>query len=96
MLSDNDDDLYSETVTVGTEAPRVRSADELGAAIAAAKGKLTVSANSSNLIVALNNSLRFSVTRTVSGDYEITDRGDVVLLVGLGAAALLLVLIASR
>lgn len=95
MFRDSEGD-YSEVLTTGTEAPRARTVDELSALIANAKGKLTVSANSSSLIIALNNSLRFSVTQTANGVYEITDRGDVLLIAGVGIAALLLVVMISR
>lgn len=79
-------------------APSVRDAESLAAKIKNAKGKLTVNANSSDLIVALNNRLRFSITRNAVGDYEITDRlgvGSSALLLIVGGISLVLILLAS-
>ena len=88
------DENYSEVVTVDADAPLTRDSAELAAAIKAHSGKLTVSGNDSEMIVALNNRLRFSVTNKGNGMYEITDRlaGNTTLLYG-GIAAVALVVV---
>lgn len=97
----NGDDDY--TITTTSAGPRLRTAEEVAAAIKAAGGKLVVGANSSELIIALNNQLRFSV-RQVAGAYsgsgaryEIQDRlgaaggSQTLLLAGLGLALVMVV-----
>jgi len=79
------------TTSVG---PRTRTSTELAAAVKAAGGKLNVSGNDSAMIVALNNTLRFSVTNAGNGYYMIEDRlaGNSTLLIAGGVAALVVVL----
>lgn len=90
-----------DVVTTAAVAPLSRSAEELAAAIKATNGKLITGANSSALIVALNNRLRFSVTNKGNGQYEIQDRlasfgvDTNTLLIG-GAAVLVLLLVLSK
>lgn len=81
-----------------SQAVNSRNAGELGTRIKAASGKLTVAANSSDLIVALNNTLRFSVTRNAAGNYEITDRftSGNLTLAALVAGAIVLTVVLSR
>lgn len=91
---DTGDDTYGDTITTNVAGPRTRNATELAAAVKAAGGKLNVSGNDSAMIVALNNSLRFSVTNAGNGYYTIEDRlaGNSTLLIAGGVAALLVVL----
>lgn len=87
-----------DTISINSEAPRTRSAEELAATIKAQGGLLTVTANSSQLLVALNNRLRFSVNRNARGDYEISDRlaGNTLLYVGGAIAAVALVVLLAK
>ncbi len=81
--------------TIKTEAPeaaRTRNASELSAKIKAAGGALTVNANDSSYIVAVNNGLRFSVTRLNDGTFRITESMNFILLIGVAAVVGLLLL----
>lgn len=79
--SDNED-----VVTTTSTAPRVRSAEELSARIKANGGAITVSASDSDYIVAVNNSLRFSITRAANNQFIIRESQSLWLLIGLGVA----------
>ena len=83
-----------DVITTTSTAPRTRTAEELTARIKAANGALVVSANDSDLIVALNNSLRFSVTQLPDGRYRIAESLTIWLL--LGAAGLFGFILLSR
>lgn len=62
-----------DVVTINVPpAAQTRSVDELSARLKASGGMLIVDANSSDYIVAVNNGLRFSVTRQADGRFRIT------------------------
>jgi hypothetical protein len=82
----------NEIEVVNASAPRTATAAELTARIKAAGGALTVKAYSSEWLVAINDSLRFSVERLQSGDYKITSR-PLETYALIGGALLLLVLL---
>lgn len=86
----DDIDIISTTST----APRTRTAEELTARVKSAGGALTVNANDSDLIVATNNSLRFTVTQLPDGRYRITESLYLWLLIG--AAVLVGVVVLSQ
>ena len=85
-----------DVAVISTEAPRTRNVQDLGAQIKAAGGAVVVGPNDSRYIVAINNRLRYSVTRLANGQYRITENN----LVGYGLAGLLIigaiVLLSSR
>lgn len=74
-----DDDVIT-TITTGA---RTRNAAELSTQIQAAGGALTVNANDSNYIVAVNNGLRFSVTKLENEQYRVTESFNSILLIAL-------------
>jgi len=71
-----------DIITTTTTGARTRNASELSAQIKAAGGTLTVNANDSNYIVAVNNGLRFTVTRLENGQYQIMESMNTYLLAG--------------
>lgn len=88
-------DEAPDVITTTVEAPRTRNIQDLSAQIKAAGGALVVNANDSRYIVAINNGLRYSVTRLSDGRYRITASSMFPLLIG-GAVVLAVALIASR
>lgn len=81
-----------ETITTDTTAARSRNAQELAYRVERANNKtLVVGPQSSELIIALNNTLRFSATKRADGNYEITDRLNAtnLLLIAIPATLLL-------
>jgi hypothetical protein len=85
----------ADVLTTNSSAPATRTGDELSAVLKKAGGKLTVSAQSSLLVVALNNSLRFGIAKTASGNYEISEHawgsllsGNMPIYIGMGLVAL--------
>lgn len=97
LLQEYEGDIEG-VIRTQSQAVNSRNAAELGARVKAANGKLTVAANSSDLIVALNNTLRFSVARNAAGDYEITDRFTTsnLTLAALAAGAIVLTVVLSK
>lgn len=85
----------ADTIVTTSTAPRTRSVSELSARIKTAKGALIVNANDSDYIVAVNNGLRFSVTRLTNGQYRITESTNFLFLFA-GAAILGIVLLGRR
>src|SRR5690348_8634767 len=81
-----------DVITTTTTAARTRNVSELSAKIKAAGGALVTDANSSDYIVAVNNGLRYSVTRLANGQYRITESSNYLLLIGLAALAAVLLL----
>lgn len=79
------DVLYDTTVTTTTTAADTRNAQELQGRIKAGGGVVKTNANSSDYIVAVNNRLKFSVTRAVDGSYEIRESNYFWLVVGAAA-----------
>ena len=75
---------YSETITTATTAADTRNVQELQARIKKANGVVVAGPNSSDYIVAVNNTLRFSVTRRADGAFEIRESQYFWLLVGAG------------
>lgn len=88
----DDSDLV---VSVTTTAPRTLTARELAAKISAAGGSITVAANSSESIVARNESWQFSIIKLADGSYKISHRnfGNYYLI---GGALLILLVIAGK
>ncbi len=87
-------DDSADVITTTTEAPRTRNVQDLGAQIKAAGGALIVGPNDSRFIVAVNNGLRYSVTKQADGNYRITESYG--YLIAIGAVALVAVLVLSR
>lgn len=85
-----------DTITTTSIAPRVRSAEELSARIKASGGALTVNASDSDYIVAVNNSLRFSITRAANGQFVIRESQNLYWLIGLGVAVAAVLALRSR
>lgn len=82
-----------DTVTTNTDLLSSRNVAQLQAKIKQAGGTLVVNANSSEYIVAVNNGLRFSVTKLANGQYAITDSSQyLVLIVAAAAIAAILLL----
>lgn len=71
-----------DVITTTTTAARTRNAGELSAKIKAAGGALVTDVNSSDYIVAVNNSLRYSITRLANGQYRVTESSSYYLLIG--------------
>lgn len=85
------DDEAVDVIATSTEAPRTRNVQDLGAQIKAAGGALIVGPNDSRYIVAVNNTLRYSVTALGNGKYQITESSTYLYLIG-GLAILAIVL----
>lgn len=85
------DDEGVDVISISTEAPRTRNTQDLTAQIKAAGGVLTVNPNDSRYIVAVNNTLRYSVTALGNGKYQITESSTYLYLIG-GLAILAIVL----
>lgn len=86
-------DSGADVITTTVSAPRTRSAEELIARIKNAGGALVVTASDSDYIVAVNNSLRFTVTQQPDGRFMIQESQNLWLLIGLSvivAAVLIL------
>ncbi len=83
-----------DVVTIATIAARTRNASELSAKIKASGGALVTDINSSDYIVAVNNGLRYSVTKLSNGQYRITESMNWLLL--LGVAGIVSVALLSR
>lgn len=82
-----------DVIRSSSEGARTRTVAELEAAIRQAGGRLIVNPNDSNYIVAVNNGLRFSVTRLANGQYAVTQSDFLtLLLLGLlGVGALIII-----
>lgn len=76
-----------EVITATTTAASSRNVQEVQARIAAAGGALIVGPNSSDYIVAVNNRLKFSVTRRADGQFEIKDSSNYWLVIGVAVIA---------
>lgn len=88
-----DTSAAADVITTTTTAADVRNVAQLQARIKQAGGTLTVNANSSDYIVAVNNGLRFSVAKLANGQYAITDSSQyLVLIVAAAAIAAILLL----
>jgi hypothetical protein len=85
----------TDVITTTTTGADTRNVSELQARIKASGGKLTAAANSSDYIVAVNNRLRFSVTRDASGQFVITESQSYLWLIGLAVVGGIVIL-ASR
>lgn len=85
-------DATGDVITSTTTAADTRNVQELQNRIAKAGGVLTANANSSDYIVAINNRLRFSVTRTANGQFEIRNSQNYLLVIGLAVVVGVLVL----
>lgn len=83
-----------DVISTTSTAARARNTSELSASIKAAGGALTVNPNDSAYIVAVNNSLRFTVTRLANGQYRITESSNLWLV--LGVAGLIGLVFLSR
>ncbi len=85
-----------EVIKTATTAASVRNVTELQARIKAVGGALVVGPNTTDYLVAINNSLRFSVTRNAAGQFVIRESNNyqfvILAAVGIG----LLMLLSSR
>lgn len=88
-------DKIEDVISTASETSRTRTTGELAARIDAAGGVLVVSGNTSDLIVATNNRLSFSVERLLDGRYQIT-RSSTPALALLGLAAVVGFIFLSR
>lgn len=89
------DDEGVDVISTSTEAPRTRNVQDLGAQIKAAGGALVVGPNDSRYIVAVNNTLRYSVTALGNGKYQIAESSTYLYLIG-GLAILAIVLLTRQ
>lgn len=85
-----------DTISTTASAPRTRNAEELSARIRNAGGALAVNASDSDYLVAINNSLRFSITQTTSGQMVIRESQTLWWVLGFGIALAALLLLRSR
>ena len=88
-------DSAADTITTTTTAASARNVSELQAQIRRNGGVITTGPNSSDYLVAVNNRLRFSVTRNASGQFEIRESDYLSWIVG-AAAVLGAVLLTRR
>lgn len=79
---DPESGLYDTTIVTTTTAADTRNAQELQSRIKANGGVVRANANSSDYIVAVNNRLKFSVTRAADGSFEIRESSYFWLVVG--------------
>jgi len=91
----NDNGSADDVVRTTATAATTRNVNELQAQIQRSGGVLTVGPNSSEYLVAVNNRLRFTVTRTASGQFEIQETSYMPWLIG-GAAVLAAVLLTRK
>ena len=84
----------TDVIRTTTTAADARNVQELQTRIRAGGGVLTANPNSSDYIVAINNRLKFSVTRNQAGQYEIRESQNYYYLIG--AAVLVGVLLLSK
>jgi hypothetical protein len=82
------------TLKFTTAAADSRNVQELQARIKAAGGVLITNLNQSDYIVAINNRLKFSVTRNAAGQFEIRESSNYMYLIG--AAVVIGVLLLAK
>ena len=71
-----------DIIQTTTIAAASRNVADLQARIKASAGVLTVNPNSSDYLVAINNRLKFSVTRNAAGQFEIRESSNYMYLIG--------------
>ncbi len=74
-------DDNADVITTATTAADVRNAQELQRRIKAGGGVVVANPNSSDYIVAVNNRLKFSVTRNAGGQFEIRESQNFIYLI---------------
>ena len=75
-------DTGTGVIKTTTTAADARNVQELQARIKAGGGTLTTNPNSSDYIVAVNNRLKFTVTRNQAGQFEIRESSNYMYLIG--------------